>query len=115
MRRIFPLSAGELYYPLTWFRNTFRRFKGHLPLDSIAEQEFNSDHQLDITTDTCPMTFVRTRLALDRMQSGQTLLLRLRGEEPRRNLPRTAREQGHAVLAERELADGTMLLLLRKG
>nr|WP_279387817.1 sulfurtransferase TusA family protein [Roseicella frigidaeris] len=84
-------------------------------MDSVSEQELSSDRQLDITTDTCPMTFVRTRLALDRMQSGQTLLLRLRGEEPRRNLPRTATEQGHAVLAQRELADGSLLLLLRKG
>lgn len=61
------------------------------------------------------MTFVRTRLALDRMASGQTLLVRMRGEEPRRNIPKTAAEQGHAVLGEAEAADGTVLLLLRKG
>lgn len=61
------------------------------------------------------MTFVRTRLALDRMQRGETLLLRLRGEEPRRNIPRTATEQGHAVLAQQDLPDGTTELLLRKG
>lgn len=61
------------------------------------------------------MTFVRTRLALDRMRSGQTLLVRLLGEEPRRNVPRTAVEQGHAVIEERAMPDGTTLLLLRKG
>ena len=78
-------------------------------------QELTGDRELDITAETCPMTFVRTRLALDRMQSGQTLLVRLRGDEPRRNLPRTAAEQGHAVLAQQEREDGTTLLLLRKG
>jgi TusA-related sulfurtransferase len=78
-------------------------------------EELAGDRTLDITADTCPMTFVRTRLALDRMQPGQTLLLRLRGEEPRRNIPRTATEQGHAVLGQQEAADGTTLLLLRKG
>lgn len=61
------------------------------------------------------MTFVRTRLALDRMPSGATLLVRLRGEEPRRNIPRTAVEQGHAVLAQQDLPDGVTELLLRKG
>jgi len=61
------------------------------------------------------MTFVRTRLALDRMECGQTLLVRLKGEEPRRNVPRTAAEQGHTVLAEQDLPDGTALILLRKG
>ena len=60
------------------------------------------------------MTFVRTRLLLDRMAAGQTLLVRLRGEEPRANVPRTASEQGHAVLGLRNEPDGTTLLLLRK-
>jgi tRNA 2-thiouridine synthesizing protein A len=78
-------------------------------------QELSADQQLDITADTCPMTFVRTRLALDRMKSGETLLIRMRGEEPVRNVPRTATEQGHAVLAQREGEDGVTELLLRKG
>ena len=44
-----------------------------------------ADRTLDITRDLCPMTFVRTRLALDRMTAGQTLLVLLKGEEPRQN------------------------------
>ena len=69
---------------------------------------------LDITRDVCPMTFVRTRLALDRLAPGSLLLVRLRGEEPRRNVPRTAAELGHAVLSLTDEADGTALLLLQK-
>ena len=71
--------------------------------------------ELDITADVCPMTFVRTRLALDRMAPGQMLLVRLRGEEPLRNVPRTAREQGHEVLSLDTGADGVATLLLRRG
>jgi TusA-related sulfurtransferase len=74
-----------------------------------------ADRDLDITRDLCPMTFVKTRIALDRLAPGQTLLVRLKGEEPLRNVPLTAREQGHAVLDQRLDADGTTLLLLRKG
>ncbi|MDI3308858.1 MAG: sulfurtransferase TusA family protein [Acetobacteraceae bacterium] len=84
-------------------------------MNPLQTQELAADHRIDITAETCPMTFVRTRLALDRMEKGQTLLVRLRGEEPRRSVPRTAGEQGHAVLAQQDLPDGTMLLLLRKG
>jgi len=73
------------------------------------------DQRLDITADVCPMTFVRTRLALDRMAPGQVLLVRLRGEEPLRNVPRTAREQGHEVLSLETGADGIAELLLRRG
>jgi len=73
------------------------------------------DCELDITGEMCPMTFVRTRLALDRMRPGETLLVRLRGDEPLRNVPRTAREQGHEVLSLETGADGISLLLLRRG
>jgi TusA-related sulfurtransferase len=74
-----------------------------------------ADREIDITGDLCPMTFVRTRLALDRMTPGQTLLVRLRGEEPLRNVPRTAAEQGHQVLSLDTGADGVTVLRLRRG
>lgn len=73
------------------------------------------DMEIDITADVCPMTFVRTRLALDRLRPGQILQVRLRGDEPCRNVPRTASEQGHEVLAQAAGADGVTTLLLRRG
>lgn len=82
-------------------------------VDTVLSQP-PADQSLDITGDVCPMTFVRTRLALDRLAVGQTLLVRLRGEEPRRNVPRTAAEQGHVVLQQRDDPDGTTELWLRK-
>ncbi len=70
---------------------------------------------IDITAELCPMTFVRTRLALDRMMPGETLLVKLKGEEPLRNVPATAAEQGHSVLSLTMDADGVGHLLLRRG
>jgi TusA-related sulfurtransferase len=70
---------------------------------------------LDITREVCPMTFVHTRLALDRLAPGEVLLVLLRGEEPRLNVPRTAVAQGHQVLAQEDGADGITRLLLRRG
>jgi TusA-related sulfurtransferase len=57
------------------------------------------DQTIDITDEVCPMTFVRTKLKLERMRPGEVLSVRLRGEEPLRNVPRAAREEGHAILA----------------
>jgi tRNA 2-thiouridine synthesizing protein A len=74
-----------------------------------------ADRDIDITRDVCPMTFVKTRIALDRLAPGQTLRVRLRGEEPLRNVPRTATEQGHTVLLQQPEPDGSTLLLIRKG
>ncbi len=70
--------------------------------------------ELDITGETCPMTFVRTRLALDRLQPGDVLLVRLRGEEPRVSVPRSAVLLGHQVLAEENEADGITRVLIRR-
>lgn len=81
---------------------------------SRMEHNHGATCELDISRETCPMTFVRTRLALDRMAAGEVLLVTLCGEEPRRNVPRTATEQGHAVLAEEEGPDGTARLWIRK-
>jgi TusA-related sulfurtransferase len=61
------------------------------------------------------MTFVRTRLALDRMAPGEVLLVLLQGDEPLRNVPRTAREQGHEILEQHVGEDGVTHLLIRKG
>ncbi|CAH2600862.1 Sulfurtransferase TusA family protein [Rhodovastum atsumiense] len=73
------------------------------------------DQTLDITAEVCPMTFVRTRLALDRLRPGQLLLVLLRGEEPVRNVPQTATAQGHQVVEQTTGEDGVTRLLLRRG
>ncbi|HQT46124.1 MAG: preprotein translocase subunit TatB [Acidocella sp. 20-63-7] len=70
---------------------------------------------IDITSETCPMTFVRTRLALDTMQTGEILLIRLKGADPLANVPRAAADQGHDPLELLEQPDGTWLLVLQKG
>jgi tRNA 2-thiouridine synthesizing protein A len=82
---------------------------------SIMTKLQDAEQVLDITNEVCPMTFVRTRLALDRMAPGTVLLVKLRGEEPLRNVPRTATEQGHEVLSLETGSDGVSLLRLRRG
>ena len=73
------------------------------------------DQRINITSETCPMTFVLVRLALDQMTAGQILEIRLRGTEPRRNIPLTAKEQGHEMLGLIDCANGESIILLRRG
>jgi len=56
------------------------------------------DFHLDITSEVCPLTFVKTKLLIERMAPGQVLEVRLKGAEPLDNVPRSVREQGHTVL-----------------
>ena len=60
-------------------------------------------HSLDVSALRCPMTWVRTKLELDRLQSGQTLEVKLPPGEALENVPRSAREAGHAVAVEGDL------------
>lgn len=74
------------------------------------------DYYLDITSDICPMTFVKTKLLIERMSSGQTAEVRLNDGEPLVNVPRSVEELGHAILAlDREEEGGRVYRLrLRK-
>jgi len=58
-----------------------------------------AQHFLDITADVCPMTFVRTRLAIEKAAAGDVVEVRLNGGEPLHNVPDSVTELGHQILA----------------
>ncbi len=53
--------------------------------------------KLDITKEHCPMTFVKTKIALERMAVGDVLEVLLTTGEPLDNVPKSATEQGYTV------------------
>jgi tRNA 2-thiouridine synthesizing protein A len=55
---------------------------------------------LDLTGVVCPLNWVRARLTLERMAPGETLELVLDEGEPLESVPRSAREEGHAVTVD---------------
>ncbi len=59
----------------------------------------STDLFLDITTEVCPLTFVKTKLMVERMAAGQTLEVRLNAGEPLENVPRSLLELGHSILS----------------
>jgi tRNA 2-thiouridine synthesizing protein A len=64
--------------------------------------------KLDITALTCPMTWVRTKLELERMAPGEALEVRCRPGEALENVPRSAALAGHSVAV-----DGTTIRIVR--
>lgn len=57
------------------------------------------DHHLDITNDVCPLTFVRTKLLLERMTPGETAEVLIQGQMPLENVPRSVTGLGELVLS----------------
>ena len=80
----------------------------------MTRENIVADQRIDISAETCPMTFVLVRLALDQMKPGEILEITLRGAEPRRNIPITAQEQGHEVLSISDQSNEDAILLLQK-
>ena len=81
---------------------------------AMAESANTAKQSLDITGLICPMTFVRTKLALEKLSPGDILEVTLKGPEPLHNVPRSARQHGHSVLSITEREDGTHLVVIRR-
>jgi TusA-related sulfurtransferase len=59
-------------------------------------------YNLDITKEHCPMTFVKTKIELNKLQKGDILNVTLTEGEPLENVPKSAIEQGFKVLSVTE-------------
>ena len=68
-------------------------------LQALMKKTTGSDYFLDITDQICPMTFVKTKLLIEKMGPGQTAEIHLQGQEPLDNVPRSVREFGHEVVS----------------
>ena len=66
-------------------------------------------HVLDVTDVTCPLTWVRTKLALERLARGDELVVTCSEGEALENVPRSAAEAGHEVSV-----DGTRVRIVRR-
>ena len=75
---------------------------------------FNVDDTIDITDVTCPITFVKTKVALEELDEGQILQVHLNDGEPVQNVPRSIKEEGHEVLQLDDNGDGTFELYVKK-
>jgi TusA-related sulfurtransferase len=72
---------------------------------------------VDLRPYACPLTYVKTRIALERLAAGERLELWLAAGEAVENVPRSAAEEGHRVLAVEplEAAAHSFRVLLEKG
>ena len=80
----------------------------------MADIGFNVDDKVDITDVVCPITFVKTKVALEELDDGQILQVHLNDGEPVQNVPRSVKDEGHKVLKLLDNEDGTFELYIKK-
>ncbi len=66
---------------------------------------------LDLTGVCCPFNWVKTRLTLEDMESGEQLEVVLDDGEPIRNVPRSVKEEGHKLLQVTPEGEGFRILI----
>ncbi len=71
--------------------------------------------KLDITKEHCPMTFVKTKLELEKLNKGDILEVLLKEGEPLENVPKTVTEQGNKVLDIKKIQNDTYLVIIERG
>lgn len=69
---------------------------------------------VDITDVVCPVTFVKAKVALEELEEGDILSIRMNDGEPVQNVPRSIKEEGHQILKLLDNHDGTYNLIVRK-
>ena len=76
--------------------------------------EISADSTVDITDKVCPLTFVKAKVALEELEVGQILAVRMNDGEPVQNVPRSFKDDGHQVLKLYDNNDGTYTLFVQK-
>lgn len=76
--------------------------------------KITADDEVDITDVNCPITFVKAKVALDLLDVGQILAVRLNSGEPLGNVPRSFQGEGQEVLDTVDNGDGTWTLYVKK-
>lgn len=76
-------------------------------------KEFKINERINLRGEICPYNFVKTKLKLEEMQSGQILEVILDEGEPIRNVPRSVKEEGHRILQVARIG-GSFRLIVEK-
>ena len=72
------------------------------------------DAFVDITDVICPITFVKAKVAIEELEAGQILEIKMNDGEPIQNVPRSLKEEGHKVIEVNQNDDGTFSVIVAK-
>ena len=69
---------------------------------------------IKIDDTVCPLTFVKAKVAIDELDDGEVIAIRMNDGEPVQNVPRSIKEEGHQILKLVNNEDGTYSLIVKK-
>ena len=77
-------------------------------------EDLKIDKKINIKGLVCPYTFVKSKLAVEDMEVGQTLEILLDYEEASRSIPKSMEDHGQRVLKVEKVNDTDWVIQIRK-
>ena len=71
-------------------------------------------HTIDLRGVSCPTNFIKVKLALEDVETGETARILLDDGEPVKNVPCSLKAEGHKILALSQSDEGHYVLELEK-
>ena len=71
--------------------------------------------KLDLRGEVCPYTFVKTKLKLEEMETGEDLAILLDDPEAVANVSKSLKNEGHDLKEFKSISPGVWMILVRKG
>ncbi|MCL4474868.1 MAG: sulfurtransferase TusA family protein [Nitrospirae bacterium] len=77
-------------------------------------EDIKIDKKINIKGLVCPYTFVKSKLAVEDLEVGQTLEILLDYEEASRSIPKSMEDHGQRVLKVEKINDTDWIIQIRK-
>lgn len=78
-------------------------------------QVLGVDQEIDLRGEVCPYTFVKSKLALEDMESGEVLRVVVDHLPAVDNVPRSMKNEGHEVVEISPISDTDWAIVIKKG
>ncbi len=84
------------------------------PIVIKTPENIKPDFEFDLKGEICPYTFVKSKLALEMLDSGQILQVTVDNDESATNVPKSLTNEGNTVLGVEKVNTQDWLITVKK-
>ena len=71
-------------------------------------------NELNLKGEVCPMTFVKTKLAIEKLNSGEKLKVIFNSSEAKINVPKSLKELNYKVITINDIDENNFYIIVEK-
>ena len=71
-------------------------------------------NEINLKGEVCPMTFVKTKLAIERLNSGERIKVIFNSSEAKINVPKSLKELNYKVITINDIDENNFYIIIEK-